>query len=907
MQTNKPACIICNKKVSNRQRIECDVCFQISHAKCNFLNSIDAKIIENQNQSWQCLDCSRKIFPFIELNDYKFDAAANNGHAFSVADDKLSFIPPRNLTSLHNHFNNLASDNNDNPDNIINCKYYDVDEMHQINELINDKSLSLFHLNISSLSKHIESLENLISSTKIEFDVIAISESRISNDSDASNLNLVNYSLEFCPTLSNAGGTAIYIKNSLSFAPRPDLQINKPSQLESNFIEIITSKKTNIIIGCIYRHPNMDLDEFNELYLNVLLEKLNKENKSIFLLGDFNVDLLKYDKNSLTNEFLDSLSSHFFLPNIVLPTRISNNSKTLIDNIFSNHISSDVISGNIAVSISDHLPQFSIIPDVFANCSQPKSNIFERDWKNFDENQFILDFSTTDWNSIIFRNDHDVNKLFEEFFKIFNILLDKHAPFKKINKRKLKFKQKPWITSSIQNSIEIKNKFFKKYINTKDETLKHFFHEKYKTYRNLLSTLLKRSKQSYYENFFNRNINDIKHTWKGIKSIISNCNSNSSVPNCISYNNTTITDPKLIANTFNRYFCSIAQNIQSNIKFSFRDFDYYLGDVFEKSFFISPTDCFEIADIISNLSSDKSDGPNGLPTKIMQLLKNEISPILANLFNQSFSHGVFPSILKTAKVIPIHKKLSKLSCSNYRPISILSNIDKIIERLMHKRLYNFVEENQIVYPLQFGFRKNFSTTLALLSLTEEIQQEMDKGRFGCGIFIDFQKAFDTVDHNILVKKLDHYGIRGVSNSWFKSYLNNRKQYVSINGFNSELDDIKCGVPQGSILGPLLFLLYINDLHASIMFSKVHHFADDTNLLHFSNSVKLLNKQINCDLKHLVNWLNANKISLNISKTELVLFKPLKKELDHELKIKLNGKQVRHAWSQVQYKIKLHKD
>ena len=190
----------------------------------------------------------------------------------------------------------------------------------------------------------------------------------------------------------------------------------------------------------------------------------------------------------------------------------------------------------------------------------------------------------------------------------------------------------------------------------------------------------------------------------------------------------------------------------------------------------------------------------------MQLLKNYISPILANLFNQSFSHGVFPSILKTAKVIPIHKKLSKLSCSNYRPISILSNIDKIIERLMHKRLYNFVEENQIVYPLQFGFRKNFSTTLALLSLTEEIQQEMDKGRFGCGIFIDFQKAFDTVDHNILVKKLDHYGIRGVSNSWFKSYLNNRKQYVSINGFNSELNDIKCGVPQGSVLGPLLFLL-----------------------------------------------------------------------------------------------------
>ena len=222
----------------------------------------------------------------------------------------------------------------------------------------------------------------------------------------------------------------LYTLKTLSFAPRPDLNINKTSQLESNFIEIITSKKSSIIVRCIYRYSNMDLDEFNELYLNVLLEKLNKENKSIFLLGDFNVDLLKYDKNSLTNEFLDSLSSHFFLPNIVLPTRISNNSKTLIDNIFSNHISSDVISGSISVSISDHLPQFSIIPDVFSNCSQPKSNIFERDWKNFDEHMFIFDFWTTDWNSIIFVNYHDVNKLFEEFIKIFNILLDKHAPFK---------------------------------------------------------------------------------------------------------------------------------------------------------------------------------------------------------------------------------------------------------------------------------------------------------------------------------------------------------------------------------------------------------------------------------------------------------------------------------------------
>ena len=281
------------------------------------------------------------------------------------------------------------------------------------------------------------------------------------------------------------------------------------------------------------------------------------------------------------------------------------------------------------------------------------------------------------------------------------------------------------------------------------------------------------------------------------------------------------------------------------------------------------------------------------------MLKHDIAPILTDLFNLSFSSGVFPSALKIAKVIPVHKKLSRLDCSNYRPISILSNLDKVLERLMYNRLYKFVEDNNLIYPFQFGFRKKFSTSLALLSLTETIKQEIDSGKYGCGIFIDFQKAFDTVDHNILTKKLHYYGIRGIPNNWFKSYLNNRKQFVSVNGFNSELKNNNCGVPQGSILGPLLFILYINDLHSSIKFCKTHHFADDTNLLYFNDSVKKLNKSINYDLKHVVNWLNANKICLNISKTELVLFKPRKKALDQDLHIKLNGKKL-YPTSSVKY-------
>ena len=197
--------------------------------------------------------------------------------------------------------------------------------------------------------------------------------------------------------------------------------------------------------------------------------------------------------------------------------------------------------------------------------------------------------------------------------------------------------------------------------------------------------------------------------------------------------------------------------------------------------------------------------------------------------------GVFSSVLKTAKVVPVFKKDSKLDYSNYRPISLLSNIEKILEKLMYKRLYTFLNKNNVIYNLQFGFRQQYSTSHALINITENIRKALDDGNIGCGVFVDLQKMFDTVDHQKLLTKLNHYGIRGVSNDWFKSYLSNRSQYVSINGYDSGLAAINYGVPQGSVLGPLLFLLYINDLNQAIKFCKVHHFADDTNLLCLGNS------------------------------------------------------------------------
>ena len=210
---------------------------------------------------------------------------------------------------------------------------------------------------------------------------------------------------------------------------------------------------------------------------------------------------------------------------------------------------------------------------------------------------------------------------------------------------------------------------------------------------------------------------------------------------------------------------------------------------------------------------------------------------------------------------------------------------------MYRRLYTFLNNNKIIYNLQFGFRQQYSASHALINVTEIIRKALDDGNIGCGVFVDLQKAFDTVYHQILLAKLSHYGIRGVSNDWFKSYLSNRSQYVSINGYDSGRAAINCGVPQGSFLGSLLFLLYINDLNQAIKFCKVHRFVDDTNLLCLGNSIKKLNKLVNADLKSLVNWLNANKISLNVKKTKMVIFKSKQKKFEGDLKIKLSGKRL----------------
>ena len=266
-------------------------------------------------------------------------------------------------------------------------------------------------------------------------------------------ISLSGYKCYRVDTEAEKGGTLIYVSNNINSKERPDLEslLYKSEVLESTFIEINNHRKKNILIGCIYRHPSMDLGVFNEEYLTPFMETFNKEDKKKYLLGDFNVDLLKIDEDSKSSKYFDTMTSNLFVPHIIHPTRITPKSKTLIDNIFSNSTNYEQgISGNITVSLSDHLAQFLIIPDEFH--AEIKQNQFTRDTKNFDNESFLSELSQIEWKPVLNLHSNDPNISFESFHLEINSLIDKHLPLRKMNKKEIKQSHKPWISNEINSS-----------------------------------------------------------------------------------------------------------------------------------------------------------------------------------------------------------------------------------------------------------------------------------------------------------------------------------------------------------------------------------------------------------------------------------------------------------------------
>ena len=347
-------------------------------------------------------------------------------------------------------------------------------------------------------------------------------------------------------------------------------------------------------------------------------------------------------------------------------------------------------------------------------------------------------------------------------------------------------------------------------------------------------------------------------------------------------------DKKVISENFNDFFVNVGYNLAKripNVNVSPRDF---MGDRLIESIYLEPVTSVGIDQIIKDLKNG-APGCDDITAFVLKDTRQSINIPVCYLCNLSLSEGVFPNELKLANVSPLFKSGDPMLFNNYRPVSLLCVLSKVFEKVMYTRLLDFLELRNILIKNQFGFRKFHSSYMALMVMMNDISKALDEGDSVIGIFLDFSKAFDTVNHRILLDKLFHYGIRGNALDWFESYLSNRRQYVTYNDVKSSIKDVSCGVPQGSILGPLLFLIYINDLYTVCCKSSPILFADDTNLFYRGKDVNVMAQEINIELSQISLWLKTNKLSLNIKKTHFMLFH--RKKIDAVIKIQIDNEEI----------------
>lgn len=725
-------------------------------------------------------------------------------------------------------------------------------------------TFKMINFNIRSYNKNIDEFFIELQAMEIEFDVIVLTECWISDTFIPRRIQgYTGYS-----TVQNklkSDGVVIYAKSKYH------VTVTEHNIRQANCLSMqLSIEDIIVIITAVYRSPSHnDITEF----LADLELLLNTNNKHYHVItGDLNINTNELAQHRQLNDYEDLLSMFGFTHCIRKPTRISDNSTSCIDHILVN-FNKDLRSVIFQNSITDHYMTM-----LGFNHNSRLVGINKKDfYEVFDQLKISNLLENENWISVLSRDNVEI--AFKEFMLIISDVLFKSKKIIKIahNKKKLK----PWITQGLISSIRKRDKLHRQSKNNPNNIQLGLY---YKRYRNLLTNLIEQAKKNYFSERLNLS-KDSKNMWKNIKEIIDDQKINEQVKQLITSDKTLIAgkDDKEIADAYNRFFQGVGSDLAENILKETGNINNGVaeevgGEVVHNgqipnSLFFAPVTEEEILKIIDNLNNNSAPGPDGIKPNFFRMNGGVLSRPLVHLINLTFEKGIFPRSLKEAVICPIFKSGDKCDVNCYRPISLLNTLSKIYEMSIKSRLVSFLDKNNIISSNQHGFRSSINTSDAILKVVSEITSCINSGNKSLVVFLDLRKAFDTVSHTLLLERLHSYGVRGVALDLFRSYLTDRFQSVRLNGHLSDKLRIEYGVPQGTVLGPILFTVYINPLCNMDIKGKITAFADDTALLFADSEWNAVERKAEEGLRMVKRWLDMNLLSLNIQKTHYLCFSP----------------------------------